>query len=107
MLFEEEVVESVDVTFEVLDVDHVRRGDVMAFAVVRIEVAGVAFVLQGVQVRRHAEGFVVVEPQFRDPRSAQWFPAVCLPDEVWQAVALEVAEVASGKKVKEIVHLAA
>jgi hypothetical protein len=56
-----------------------------------LDVAGVVIVLQGIQVRRRADGdFDCAAPAFRHPRIGQWFPAVILPPEVRTAIGNEV-----------------
>ena len=63
----------------------------LALALVELEISGVVLRLQGVQVRRRAEGGIGVEaPQFRHARTGKWLPALVLPPELSRALADEV-----------------
>lgn len=82
--------ETVPVRFEVLGVERVDRGRLVALANVLVDVAGVELTLQGVQVVREADGVVVRAPAFRHPRDGRWLPAVLLPPELRDAIGAEV-----------------
>lgn len=75
------------VQVEVLGVEIVNKGGLLALANVRISFDGVEIELQGVQVRRHpGERVTVDSPCFRGG-DGRWMPAVVLPPELGQAVA--------------------
>lgn len=78
--------ETAPVTVELIQVDQVRRGSLVALAVAEIDVAGIVFRLQAVPIRREAGRLVIQEPCTRCP-SGSWVPAVCLPPEVFEALA--------------------
>src|SRR5215469_14095527 len=75
-----------------IEVEPVRgAGRLEALAAIELDVAGVVIVLQGVQLRRRADGdFDCAAPAFRHPRTGQWFPAVILPPELRTALGKEV-----------------
>lgn len=74
------------VAVEVLRLDPVNRGPLLALAVVEIEVDGIALRLQGVRVLRNPGGVECAAPVFRGP-DGRWYPAAVLPPEVQQAIA--------------------
>ena len=84
--------DTVAVDYRVLGVEPVRgAGRLEALAAIELDVAGVVIVLQGVQLRRRADGdFDCAAPAFRHPRTGQWFPAVILPPELRTALGKEV-----------------
>jgi hypothetical protein len=84
--------DSTTIEFCVLGVEPVtNRGRLAGLAVVAIQVAGIEFVLQGIQIRRHAGGGLAgFVPQFRHP-DGRWLPAVLLPPELKDAMAREIA----------------
>ena len=90
--------ESVSVTYKVLSVERVSgAGRLVGVAHCEVEIAGVVTVLQGVQVRRGADGSLsCTPPRWRHPRTGQWLPAVILPQELAAALAEEVLEAACG-----------
>ncbi|HYD31060.1 MAG TPA: hypothetical protein VEB64_09435 [Azospirillaceae bacterium] len=79
------------VTFEVTRIDPVSRGRLMALATVRVEVAGVEFVLQGLPATLRPDGFLVVEPPQARRSDGTRCPAVILPNELLEAIAREIA----------------
>ncbi|MFC7552648.1 hypothetical protein ACFQU7_10855 [Pseudoroseomonas wenyumeiae] len=89
--------ETQTVRYEVLGIEPVRgAGKLVALAVVEVEVEGVTFTLQGVQVRQEAAGPVCQAPVFRHPKDGRWLPAVVLPPALADAIAVEVLEIARG-----------
>jgi len=74
------------VSVELIQVDEVRRGSLVALAVAEISIAGVVFRLQAIPIRREAGRLVISEPCTRDPSGA-WVPACILPPEVFEALA--------------------
>jgi stage V sporulation protein G len=79
--------ETTPVTITILNIERVAKGDVVALAIVELEVAGVVIVLQGVAVTKLGR---CRAPLFRHPRTGQWLPAVRLPASLSAAVATEV-----------------
>lgn len=89
-----DMAETTPVTITILDIERVAKGDVVALAIVELEVAGVVIVLQGVAVTRQGR---CRAPLFRHPRNGHWLPAVRLPASLSTAVATEVlASVSAG-----------
>lgn len=83
--------DTVSVQFEVLAIERVNRGRLIALSAVEIEIAGITLTLQGVQIVRRADNTVVCNPPvFRHARSGEWLPAVVLPPELARAIAAEV-----------------
>lgn len=84
--------ETVPVRFEVLGVEAVHGvGRLLGLACVALDVAGVEWTLQGVQVVRGADGGLAVRaPVFRHPRDGRSLPAVVLPDGLRDAITAEV-----------------
>lgn len=82
--------ETVGVTYEVLGVERVRdAGSLIGLAQVEVTIAGVAIVLQGVQVRRRPDGKLeCLCPQWR--RNGNPLPCLLLPPELSAALASEV-----------------
>lgn len=79
--------DTLPVSVEVLGVETVNKGGLLALAVVEIAFDGVPVRIQGVQVRRRADGQITVDsPCFR-AGDGRWLPAVVLPPELGQAVA--------------------
>lgn len=75
------------VTVELIQVDRTPgRGSLYGLAVAEIDVGGVVFRLQAIPIRRERGGLVISEPCTRCP-SGDWVPAVCLPPEVFDALA--------------------
>ena len=85
------------VTVTVLDVRAVQKGQIIALAAVEIELDGVAFALNGLQVIRTRdpssgrEATGVALPRYRAP-DGQWRPAVDLPDELSDPITTAVLE---------------
>lgn len=87
----------VTVEYEVTEVERIDRGPIMAVASVKLSVAGVELLLQGITLRRANAGHAdILPPTFRCPRTGRWFAGVILPEEVWGAIAVEVAERVTG-----------
>jgi hypothetical protein len=87
--------DTVPVEYRVISVEAVRgAGRLVGVARVEIDVAGVVIVLQGVQVRRRPDGRLeCAPPVWRNPRTGQSLPAVILPPELAEALAIEVLAV--------------
>ena len=85
------------VTVTVLDVQAVQKGQIIALAVVEIELDGVAFAVNGLQVVRTRdpsngrEATGVALPRYRAP-DGQWRPAVDLPDELREPITTAILE---------------
>ena len=70
-----------------------RKGALLGMAVVDLDVAGVRFTLQGVQLRTTPAGAIeVVAPCFRHPGTGQPLPAAVLPPELATALSTQVVE---------------
>jgi hypothetical protein len=84
--------DAVGVTYELLHIERVANaGALIGLASVELAVAGVCLVLQGVQVRKQADGTLsCVAPQFRHARSGRWLPCLLLPEALSAAIAHEV-----------------
>lgn len=80
------------VTVEVLGVEVVNKGGLLALSNVRVSFDGVEIEIQGVQVRRHPDGRVTVDAPCYRCGDSRWLPAVVLPPELGQAVADAVVE---------------
>ena len=80
------------VEFTVGKVERVRdRGALVGLAIVEVDVGGVVFTLQGVQVvQTPAGGLECRSPVFRHPAAGTWLPGVLLPPELAEAMAAEV-----------------
>jgi stage V sporulation protein G len=85
------------VTVTVLDVQAVPKGQIIALAAVEIELDGVAFTINGLQVVRTREASSgreatgVALPRYRAP-DGQWRPAVDLPDELREPITTAILE---------------
>lgn len=85
------------VTATVLDVQAIQKGQLIALASVEIEVEGVMFAVNGLQVIRtrepktNREATAVALPRYRAP-GGQWRIAIDLPDELRAPVAAAVLE---------------
>jgi hypothetical protein len=84
--------ETTSVTYAVDGTERVAgSGRLIALANVRIEVAGIEIMLQGLQVVRGGDGALTCKaPMWRHPKSGRWLPAVLLPPELQAAVGAEV-----------------
>lgn len=79
--------DTLPVSVEVLGVEIVNKGALLALANVLVSFDGVEIEIQGVQVRRHPDGRVTVDsPCFRGG-DGRWLPALVLPPELGQAIA--------------------
>lgn len=80
------------VEFSVVKVERVQgRGALVGLAIVDLDVAGVVFTLQGVQVTRAPDGGLACKsPVWRHPAAGTWLPGVLLPPELAEAMAAEV-----------------
>ena len=85
--------ETETVSFSVVGVERVYgRGDLVALAIVELELAGVAVTLQGLQVRRAGpERITVTLPAFKHPRDDVMRTTVVLPHELSDAIGASVA----------------
>jgi hypothetical protein len=89
---------TVGVTYELLQVEHVRNaGSLIDLASVEVTIAGVAVVLQGVRVMRRTDdgSLECLAPAWRHPRTAKWLPCLLLPPKLSAALATEVLEAIS------------
>jgi hypothetical protein len=84
--------ETTPVEYRVLQIEQVAgAGSLIGLATVEADIAGVAIVLQGVQVRRRTDGTLdCLAPQFRHARNGRWLPCLLLPPELSAAIASEV-----------------
>ena len=85
--------ETETVTFSVVGVERVQgRGNLVALAIVELELAGVLMTLQGLQVRRVSpERITVALPAFKHPRDGVMRTAIVLPSELSDAIGASVA----------------
>jgi stage V sporulation protein G len=85
------------ITVTVLDVQAVRKGQIIALAAVEIELDGVAFIVNGLQVIRTKEpasgreATGVALPRYRAP-DGEWKPAIELPDELREPITTAILE---------------
>lgn len=85
--------ETVPAEFEVVDLELVHRGRLIALASVVLNVAGVEMMFSGLQVRGELDRALSVEmPAYRHPASGRWMPAVRIPAELGQAIADQVLD---------------
>jgi hypothetical protein len=84
--------ETVPVGLTVIGVEPVRgSGKLIALGIIKLDIGGVIFRLQGVQILRQRDGSLTcAAPCFRHPRDGRWLPAVLLPPELSDAIAAEV-----------------
>ena len=73
--------ETAPVTIHVLNLHPCQHSDLLALADVEIMVAGISFVLHGVQLRADKHKTMVTLPCYRDS-TGDWSAAVTLPDEL-------------------------
>lgn len=74
------------VSVEVLRLDRVQAGRLVALAMVAVEIDGLQVVLQGVRAVRNRDGTLTIgAPVFRGP-DGRWLPAVILPEVVEGAI---------------------
>ena len=86
--------DAVTVTFSVTRLERIEgHGRLVALAALEIDFDGVILGLHGVQVIRQGKRITTQAPQFRNPKTGIWSPAVILPDELGAAVAREVQSV--------------
>ncbi len=80
------------VLFTVLGVEAVRGvARLVGLANLRMEVAGIEFTIQGVQVLRMSDGKLNIRaPMFRHPRDGKFLPAIVFPPELQDAIGMEV-----------------
>jgi hypothetical protein len=79
------------VTFTVTGLECVEgHGRLLALAALEIEFDGVTLGLNGVRVIRQGKRIATQAPQFRNPKTGIWAPAVTLPDELGAAIAQEI-----------------
>lgn len=89
--------ERLTITYEVLSVERCNAGRLIGMATVKVDICGVEMTIAGFQVRRTEPGHVdIVSPTYRHP-SGEWRGVVELPPAVWDAIAGEVATVATGR----------
>ena len=84
-------VEKLTVAFTVVGVERSRdRGPLIGLAIVEVDISGVVFTLQGVQVLQQPDGSLICRsPQFRRP-NGRWTSAVVLPPDLAAALGAEV-----------------
>jgi stage V sporulation protein G len=83
--------DSTTVTFTVTGIERIHgAGRLVALATVEIELDGVILLVQGLRVMRGRNIITTQAPQFRDPRTGAWTPAVVLPNELGRAIAREL-----------------
>ena len=73
-------------------------GKVTHLATVDIEVAGVAWQLQGVRIIKQAGGLIVEAPVWRHPRTGLHVPAVVLPAALTNAIVALLGEELQGSR---------
>lgn len=78
--------DTLPVSVEVLGVETVNRGGLLALSNVRVSFDGVEIEIQGVQVRRRPDGRVTVDSPCYRGGNGRWLPAVVLPPELGQAI---------------------
>lgn len=100
------------VTVTVLNVQAVQKGQIMALAAVEIELDGVVFTVNGLQVIRtrepasSREATGVALPRYRAP-DGQWRPAVDLPGELREPVTMAILEQCCERGITRRLHPAA
>jgi stage V sporulation protein G len=100
------------VTVTVLDVQAVPKGQIIALATVEIELDGVAFTVNGLQVVRTRdpssgrEATGVALPRYRAP-DGQWRPAVDLPEELREPITTAILERCCDRGITRRLHDAA
>ena len=100
------------VTVTVLDVQAVQKGQIIALAAVEIELDGVAFAVNGLQVVRTRDPISdraatgVALPRYRAP-DGQWRPAVDLPDELYEPITTAILEQCCDRGITRRLHSAA
>lgn len=100
------------VTVTVLDVQAVQKGQIIALAAVEIELDGVAFVVNGLQVIRtrepasDREATGVALPRYRAP-DGSWKPAIDLPVELREPITTAILEQCCDKGITRRLHSAA
>ena len=81
--------DTVTVSIQVIGVERVNAGRLVALATVRVAVIDVEMTIQGVQVTRQPTGMLMVDaPRFRGP-GGEGAPAVTLAPELKEAIANE------------------
>jgi hypothetical protein len=85
------------ITVTVLDVQAVQKGQVIALAAVEIELDGVAFIINGLQVIRTKEPSQQPRGYGRGPAALprtgwEWKPAIKLPDELREPITAAILE---------------
>ncbi len=95
--------ETEPVTFQVTGIEAVHgAGRLLHLAIVRLDLAGVEIVVQGVQVIRRPDGRLAVRaPTFRHPRDGRSLPVIILPVELRDAIAREVLTLI-GARISEV-----
>ena len=99
-------------TVTVLDVQAVRKGQIIALAAVEIELDGIAFIVNGLQVIRTREpasgreATGVALPRYRAP-DGEWKPAIELPDELREPVTAAILDHCCDRGITRRLHHAA
>jgi stage V sporulation protein G len=100
------------VAVTVLDVQTVQKGQIIALASVEIELDGVAFTVNGLQVVRTRdpssgrEATGVALPRYRAP-DGEWKPAIDLPDELREPITMAILERCCDRAITRRLHGAA
>jgi hypothetical protein len=89
-----ETTERVGVEIRIVEITPTRgSGRLMATATVLVAVCDVEIIIAGCQIKLTHDGrWLVQGPQWRDPRSGKWLPAVILPPELSAALGLELTD---------------
>lgn len=100
------------ITVTVLDVQAVQKGQIIAFAAVELELDGVAFTVNGLQVIRTRDSISgreatgVALPRYRAP-NGEWKPAIELPDELREPITATILEQCCDRGITRRLHSAA
>lgn len=100
------------ITVTVLDGQAVQKGQIIALAAVEIELDGVVFTVNGLQVVRTRETSSgrdangVALPRYRAP-DGEWKPAIDLPDELREPVTMAILEQCCDRGITRRLHSAA
>lgn len=85
-MLDDHIAETIQVMMEVLSIQPMRSGDLVALADVEVSFDGIIFTICGVQVRADAKRTEVLLPKYRAP-NGDWVPAIKMPDELREPMA--------------------